>query len=69
MWCQGIGTVESFTAAEIWPVCSLVTAEVRVTLAQDLPVSGVDLFLGNDLTGGRVWVSLPSVDRVLKFQW
>ncbi len=45
-------------------LCPLVTFEVRVALAEDLPVSGVDFLLGNDLTGGRVWLQLPSTDII-----
>ncbi len=33
-----------------------------MALTEDLPVSGIDFLLGNDLAGGRVWVQLPSVD-------
>ncbi len=51
VWCQGIGAVESFATAEMRLVCPLVTAEVPMAQAEDLPVSGVDFLLRKDLAG------------------
>ncbi len=38
MWFLGIGNIESFTKEEMRLICLLVTAEARVTLADNLPV-------------------------------
>ncbi len=52
--CWGNGAAESFATTEIWLSCPLVNAKAQVALVEDLPVSGVDFLLGNDLASGRV---------------
>lgn len=44
-------------AAEVTLSCPLVTTPVRMAVTDDLTVAGVDFLQGNDLAGGRVWVS------------
>lgn len=40
-------------------LCGFVTREVRVGVRPALPVEGVDIILGNDLAGDRVWAEAP----------
>ena len=35
--------------------CGLVSGDVEIALRPELPVEGVDIILGNDLAGSRVW--------------
>ena len=39
--------------------CGLVTGEVAVGVRPALPVEGIDMILGNDLAGNRVWADVP----------
>ena len=41
-------------------VCGLVTGEVVVGVRPELPVEGVDIILGNDLAGDKVWAEAQS---------
>ncbi len=57
---QGINAVERFATTKVRLTCPLVTTEIQVAMAEDLPVSRVDFLLGNDLAEGKVWVQPPS---------
>lgn len=39
--------------------CGLVQGEVPIAVRPALPVEGIDIILGNDLAGSRVWASEP----------
>lgn len=39
--------------------CGLVTGEVAVGVCPALPVEGIDMILGNNLAGNRVWADVP----------
>ena len=41
--------------------CGLVQREVAMGVRPALPIPGVDIILGNDLCGSRVWASCPPV--------
>ena len=53
---RGIG-LQSISVPEhkLFLSCDLVQREVEVGVRPELPVTGVDIILGNDLAGGRVW--------------
>lgn len=44
--------------------CALVSGPVRVGVRDQLPVSGVDLILGNDLAGKEVFSKIPEVTEI-----
>lgn len=58
---SGQSSSYSYTLAEIYLDCPLLTGPVRVAVSESLPVREVHLLLGNDLAGSSV---LPPVDTV-----
>lgn len=44
--------------------CPLVTGSVRIGVRDQLPVPGVDIILGNDLAGNKVFPSVPEVTEI-----
>lgn len=44
--------------------CPLVTGRVRIGVRDQLPVTGVDIILGNDLAGQKVFPTVPEVTEV-----
>lgn len=58
---RGVGmTIIPISAHRLSLTCGLVSGEVKVGVCPALPVEGVDLILGNDLAGTKVWAdSVP----------
>lgn len=53
---RGMGLVPLFVRLHKMELTSaLVSGEVEVAVRPELPVDGVDMILGNDLAGDRVW--------------
>ena len=53
--CRAINAVNRFPTTTLCLRCPPVSAEARVAVMDELPVSGADFLLGNDLVGGREW--------------
>ncbi|KAK3893335.1 hypothetical protein Pcinc_002889 [Petrolisthes cinctipes] len=60
---QGVGGFITVPLTFVQLDCDLVSGKVRVGLVDELPVSGVELLLGNDLAGGQV-SPLPVLSNV-----
>lgn len=50
-----MNSVDSYDSFHVELDCSVVTTSAQVALADVLPVEGVDLLLGNDFAGERVF--------------
>ncbi|XP_038154567.1 uncharacterized protein LOC119792145 isoform X1 [Cyprinodon tularosa] len=57
---RGMGLmVEPVPLHKLTLTCGLVQGEVIMGVRPALPLEGVDVILGNDLAGGRVWADCP----------
>lgn len=71
---RGMGLQTLFVPVhKLFLSCDLIQGAVEVGVRPELPVEGVDIILGNDLVGARVWAgvqpdSRPLPDRLVKAQ-
>ncbi len=63
---RGMGLTTIFVPVhKMFLSCSLVHGEVEVGVRPELPVEGVDVILGNDVAGARIWSDISRTDEQL----